>query len=145
MKTLYDLLKDHSNLIEEVEVTDSKLRDLKSKIREVEQEVFDRFAPKHLLDLECVVKSTEWSSSITQEKGYDSITENNTFLVNYIGGGYRKEFAKRKCKIVGYSLIKIRNTGEIVWQISAVVANKDGEFGKLHIYSNIIDKTHLAD
>lgn len=145
MKTLYELLKDHSNVTGEVKVTESKLLDLRSKIREVEQEVFDRFAPKHLLDLECVVKATEWGSSNTQEKNYDSITENNTFLVNYVGGGYRKEFAKRKCKIVGYNLIKIRDTGEIVWQISAVVANKDGEFGKLHIYSNIIDKTHLAD
>lgn len=146
MKTLYELLKDHKDTQDEIQTQESKVKDLKNKIGDIRQEVFDRFAPKHLLGLECgIIADRGYYSSKEEKNKYDSITESNIFIVNYLQGGYRREFANRKCKITDYKLITIKSTGEITWQITAVVANKDGAFGKLQVYSNIVDKTHLAD
>lgn len=144
MKTLHQLLQELKRYDQEIETYQKQVAEVKDKIHTATNEIFENFRPKDLIGLECDIAVEPWSGKPTKS-AYDSLMSDNVFLVNYYNGGYKKIMVGRKCKIKDIRLTGVYPDGSIVWRLQAAPANADGSYGKLHIYSNIIDKTHLAD
>lgn len=145
MKTLHELLKEYTATNQLIATKRNEISDLRKDISSINMEIFERFAPKDLVGLECDILKEPWHPKTPTKSSYDSLMNDNAFLVNSYYGKYRDSFKGRKCKIVGYALIAVNADGTLFWEISAVAANADGTFGKLFIYTTIIDKSHLSD
>ena len=145
MKTLHELLKEYTATNQLIATKRNEISDLRKDISSINMEIFERFAPKDLVGLECDILKEPWHPKTPTKSSYDSLMNDNAFLVNGYSGNYRESFKGRKCKIVGYALMAVNADGSLSWKISAAAANADGTFGKLFIYTTIIDKSHLSD
>lgn len=144
MKTLHELLKEHSNLNQSLDDLRKQTLELQAKKIEVKEEILKNFAPKDLIGLECNIDVKE-STFDKKESAYDALISDGTLLVAKHGSGYRKEMKDRKCKVISVDLFNVNADQSISWLLTAVVAKANGEYGALTIRSIIIDKSHLSD
>lgn len=144
MKTLHELLKEHSNLNQSLDGLKKQTLELQAKKVEVKEEILKNFAPKDLIGLECNIDVKEWSFNENRPT-YNILISEGIFLAEAINGGYRKEMKGRKCKIISVDLFDVNADQSISWSLTAVAAKANGEYGALTIRSVIIDKSHLSD
>lgn len=144
MKTLHELLKEHSNLNQSLDDLKEQTLELQAKKVEVKEEILKNFAPKDLIGLECNIAVKE-STLDKKESAYDALISDGTLLVANYGSGYRKEMKGRKCKIISVDLFNVNADQSISWLLTAVAAKANGEYGALTIRTIIVDKSHLSD
>lgn len=144
MKTLHELLKDHAGLSNKVNEKQAEIAGLREELTKVADEIYNKFAPKDLIGLECLIEVKGWAAQ-DKRSSYDLLINENIFLVNNHASGYRKEMKGRKCKIIALSLASVNQDGSISWNILANSAKANGEYGALTIRTIIVDKSHLSD
>ena len=152
-KTLIQLMKEATTKLNNVEELKAKIQLSNAEITLSYNEINDRFAPKHLLGKELVIAQGD----VKEEKGYGSDTykekskeliEQGIFPRNW---AYTKNvsnnIAGKQVKVEAIHLLQIdhKATDTLVWVITAVVKNNNGEYGLRKVSTYLFDKVELTD
>lgn len=143
-------MKEATVKLNNVEELKAKIQLDTAKIALTYKEINDRFAPKHLLGQELVIpEKVEHGSMLGEYKEKSkALIDQGVFPRHWAyTKNVSKNMAGKHVKVESIQLLQIdhKATDTLVWVITAVVKNSNGEYGLRKVSTYLFDKVELTD
>lgn len=149
-------LKKYQQVEEQAQELRNKASELRIENIDLKKEIEEKFSPRFLLGQELVVTPAKAYANSTSKEleefdanvAFNRFKEGQFYFDVWRCRNYRQEHRGRKIKVNSVTLARIEFTKSaitLVWCFGGLVAKKDGTFGNLVLFADVIDKVETTD